>query len=108
MKRLERNGYSQVAGGVGRVGGGGCCAREVLGTMQQEYPLLCEPLSSFRIHSTSSPLCKSSLLSIPAVCRSGREPHQKVLELGIERVDGEKQGGKQDVKNQGGGQGTGA
>lgn len=58
--------------------------------MQQEYPLHCEPLSSLRSHSTSSPCHKSSLLSIPAVCWSGREPHQKVLVSGtdIDWVDG--------------------
>lgn len=71
--------------------------------MQQEYPLHCEPLSSFRSHSTSSPCRKSSLLSIPAVCRSGREPHQKVLDLGIDTdwVDGgeEGRGGKNCVES---------
>lgn len=58
--------------------------------MQQEYPLHCEPLSSLRSHSTSSPCHKSSLLSIPAVCWSGRGPHQKVLVSGIDTdwVDG--------------------
>lgn len=43
------------------------------GTMQQEYPLHCEPLSSLRSHSTSSPRLKSSLLAIPALCPSVRQ-----------------------------------
>lgn len=77
-ERLKPSGWG------GRWGGGPCCAGEVWSTMQQEYPLHCEPLSSFRNHSTSSPRRKSPLLSIPAVCRSGREPHQKVLELEAE------------------------
>lgn len=65
--------------------------------MQQEYPHHCEPLSSFRSHSTSSPRRKSSLLSIPAVCQSGREPHQKVLDLGFvtDWVDGGEEGRKE-------------
>lgn len=39
--------------------------------MQQEYRLHCEPLSSFRSHSTSSPRRKSSLLYIPAFGQAG-------------------------------------
>ncbi|CAB1434920.1 unnamed protein product [Pleuronectes platessa] len=52
---------------------------EVWGTMQQECSLHCEPLSSFRSHSTRSQRRKSSRL-----CRPDREPRQKVLELAIE------------------------
>lgn len=52
--------------------------------MQQEYPLHCEPLSSPRSHSMICPCYKSSMFCTLAVCQSGREPHQKGSNLGIE------------------------
>lgn len=80
-ERLKPSG----CGGVGWIGGGvSASAREVWDTMQQEYFLSCEPLSSSRSHSTSPPHRKSSPLFIPAVWWSGGEPHQKVLDLGID------------------------
>lgn len=98
VKQLERNGWSQVAGGLVGVGVavlgrfGAQCNRSTLSIVNHCHP---SEATRLALHA-ANPLSVSTL----AVCRSGREPHQKVLELGIETewLEGgrmlEKRGGK--------------
>lgn len=87
IKWLMQNSWGQEAWGLSQFHG-----RQVLGTMQQKYFTLWTALSSLRSYSTCSSHHKSSLLSVPAVCQSGKEPYQKILKLGTVTKCRERQG----------------
>lgn len=78
-ERLKPSGLGDEVGvGVNAVPGrfGAQCNRSTLSIVNH-----CHPSEATRLALHAANPLRSS---IPAVCRSGREPHQKVLELGIE------------------------